>query len=319
MKKILGIIAICSLAVLQGRAQSYPHYSMFMYNKLIYNPAYAGNKNLTTVNAQYRTQWTGLEGAPETYNVSIDGPVGSYMKPFRRVALGLNFNRETIGVTTNTNIMAIYAYRIPFRKSVLSMGLQAGVSMYSARYSELNIQTPDQRLQADVSNNLLPNFGPGVYWSGENFYLGASIPNLLENYFDKESGQIDTEAGKQIRTYFVSGGYVFTLTDNVKLQPQFLGRYAGNGTYQLPFNADFNLSCILYDRLMIGGTYRTDKTMAAVIHVQATSHINLGYSYDFGGGNELRRYNSGSHEVVVGFDFIRDRNRYANPRFIRQF
>src|ERR1700744_1531616 len=110
MKRLI-IIAICiATSCVQAVGQSYPHFTMFMFNKLIYNPAYAGNKDLTTINGFYRSQWVGIDGAPKTLNVSVDGPVGSYMKPFRRVALGLSFTNEQLGVTTNNNIMAYYAY-----------------------------------------------------------------------------------------------------------------------------------------------------------------------------------------------------------------
>jgi type IX secretion system PorP/SprF family membrane protein len=307
------------LLPLCGYGQSYPHYSMFMFNKLIYNPAYAGNKNITTVNAAYRNQWTGIEGAPRTFNVAIDGPVGNYMQPFRKMAVGLSVNSERIGVTDNTNIMGYYAFRIPLNKTVLSLGLQGGISLYSARYSELNARDEDQRLQNNVHNAVLPNFGPGIYWTGSNFYIGASVPNLLENYYDKDNkGILANDGGKQVRSYFLSGGYVFSVSEHVKLEPQVLVRYAGNGVYQLPWNSDFNLSCILYDRLMVGATYRTDQSIAGVVHVQATRYINIGYSYDYTASG-LSGYNNGTHEVVLGFDFVRDRNRYANPRFIKSF
>lgn len=299
-------------------AQNYPHYTMFMYNKLIYNPAYAGNKNLTTVNALYRNQWVGIEGAPKTFNIAVDGPVGNYMKSFRPVALGFSINSEKIGVTDNTNITGYYAYRIPLQQTVLSFGLQAGISLYSARYSELNMLQQDQKLTQDIRNVMLPNFGPGVYWTGEHFYVGAAIPNLLENYYDRERRDLTSAAARQVRSYFLSGGYVFMLSETVKLQPQVLARYAGNNRYRLPFNSDFNLSCILYDRLMLGATYRTDKSIAGIVHMQVTRQINIGYSYDYS-ASELNGYNNGTHEVVLGFDFLRDHNKYANPRFIKSF
>ncbi len=318
MKSIYKILALAILAPLGALAQSYPHYTMFMYNKLIYNPAYAGNKNLTTVNATYRNQWTGIQGAPRNFSVSVDGPVGSYMKPFRSVALGLNVNNESIGVTDNTNIMAYYAYRIQAGNTVLSMGLQAGVALYTARYSELNALQQDAKLMGDINNTMLPNFGPGIYWSGERFYVGASVPNLLENYYDKDRKGLTNRSARQLRSYYVSGGYVIPVSDNFKLQPQVLARYAGNGTYQLPFNADFNLSFIFYDRLMLGATYRSDNSLAGVVHVQATNSINIGYSYDYT-ASELNGYNNGTHEVTLGFDFVRDNNKYTNPRFIKTF
>lgn len=319
MKYTGKILLAILLLPLCTQAQSYPHYSMFMFNKLIYNPAYAGNKNITTINAAYRNQWTGIEGAPRTINVAVDGPIGNYMQPFRKMALGLGVNSERIGVTDNTNITGYYAFRIPLNKTVLSLGIQAGISLYSARYSDLNARDEDQRLAADVKNAVLPNFGPGIYWTGSNFYVGASIPNLLENYYDKDNKSIlANDGGKQVRSYFLSGGYVFSVSEHVKLEPQVLVRYAGNGVYHLPWNSDFNLSCILYDRLMIGATYRTDKSIAGIVHIQATRYINIGYSYDYATSG-LNGYNDGTHEVVLGFDFVRDNNRYANPRFIKSF
>jgi len=319
MKYIKGVLAAMLLIPVCGFSQSYPHYTMFMYNKLIYNPAYAGNKDLTSINAAYRNQWTGIEGAPRDIHVSIDGPIGNYMKPFRKMALGLGVNSEKIGVTDNTSIMGYYAFRIPMKKTVLSIGIQAGISLYSARYSDLNARRVDPRLMSDINNSVLPNVGPGVYWSGKNFYVGASVPNLLENYYDKDNkGILRNDGGRELRSYYLSGGYVFNVSDNVQLEPQVLVRYAGNNEYSLPWNSDFNLSCILYDRVMFGVTYRTDKSFAGVVHIQATRRINIGYSYDYA-ASELNGYNNGTHEVVLGFDFIRDNNKYANPRFIKPF
>ena len=317
MKRI-SVTALLLLIASLTFAQSYPHYTMFMFNKLLYNPAYAGNKDMTTVNAYYRNQWTGIDGAPKTFTVSVDGPVGNYMKPFRRVALGLLVNNELSGVTNNTNVMAYYAYRIPFENSVLSFGLQAGGSLYSAKYSRLNpYQAVDQSLTQDVKNTLLPNVGAGIYWSGSNYYLGAAIPTLLQNYYDKNN-KTDNDAAKQLRSYYLSGGYVFTLSDNLKLEPQVLARYAANSLYDLPFNADLNLSLIIFDRLLIGATYRTDKSVEGIIHMQVTNNLTLGYAYDYTVSG-LRTYNNGSHEITLGFDFIKDRNKYSNPRFVKLF
>jgi type IX secretion system PorP/SprF family membrane protein len=317
MKRICLFVAL--MLPVFAMAQSYPHYTMFMFNKLIYNPAYAGNKNLTTINAMYRSQWTGIDGAHKNYAVTIDGPLGNYMKPFRRVALGLGINNEKIGVTDNTNVNAYYSYRIPLEKTVLSFGLQAGVSVYNARYKDLNpFDMNDKVLATNVDNALLPNAGVGVYWTGDNFYVSASVPNLLQNYYDKDQKGLVNDGGRQIRSYFLGGGYVFTLSDHMKLEPQALIRYAGNSAYNLPVNADVNLSAIFYDRLMIGATYRTDKSVEGIINIQATKNISVGYSYDWT-VSELQQYARGSHEITLGFDFVRDVNKYVNPRFIKSF
>lgn len=307
------------LAALSSGAQNYPHYTMFMFNKLVYNPGYAGSRDVTSVNATYRNQWSGLQGAPKSFNVNVDGPVGSYMKPFRPVALGLGISNEAVGVTNTTNINLYYAYRIPVQKTVLSLGLQAGASLYSVDANKLNVfQQGDLVLNQSINNRFLPNVGAGAYWSGNSFYVGLAVPNLLENYYDRDRKSVTKDGGKQIRSYYLSGGYVFSLSDAVKLQPQAIIRYAANGESSLPLNSDINLACILYDRLMIGATYRTDKSVQGIVHLQATRYINLGYSYGFSNSG-LANYNSGTHEIVLGIDFMRDNNKYVNPRFVRSF
>lgn len=317
-----GLIKTILLMTIAGSAwgQDHPHYTMFMYNKLLYNPAYAGSRDITSANAIYRSQWVGLDGAPRTMSAMIDGPIGSYMKAFRPVALGLSVSNEKIGVTDHTDIMTYYAYRIPTGSTVLSFGLQAGVSMYSARYSELNPYQPaDQVLNEDIKNAILPNVGAGVFWSGNRHYLGFSVPGLLQNYYDKnQRGFAGGEDARQIRSYYMSGGYTIPVSDNFTFLPQAMARYAGNGIYQLPFNADFNLSCIMFDRLMLGVTYRTDNSINGIIHVQATKMLHIGYAYDYTTSG-LNAYSRGTHEVMVGLDFVRDLNRYVNPRFIRNF
>ncbi len=314
------ILLAFTLLPLMGKSQHYPHYTMFMFNKLIYNPAYAGSKDITTVNLFGRKQWTSFPGAPTLMNVSLHGPIGNYMKAFRPMAAGISINNEKIGVTKNTNLMSYYAYRVRLGKgSVLSFGLQAGVALYSADYSSLNpYQANDPELANNINNRPLPNFGVGAYYSGKNYYAGFAIPNLVQNTYSRNTANVPNMSGNQIRTYFLSGGYVFTLSNVVKMEPQALVRYAANSNYTLPMNADINLSFFFYERLMTGITYRTDKSLEGLIYLQITSNIYVGYSYDYA-LSALRMYNKGTHELTLGYDFIRDRNKYINPRFIKLF
>ncbi len=282
MSKKYWLQALFVLATVAALAQSDEHYTMFMYNKLLYNPAYAGSRDVTSVNADYRDQWTTIPGAPKTFNCSIDAPVGSYMRPFRNVAVGLSVSDEQIGVETNTNFTACYAYRIQLKYSVLSFGLSGGMRLYSADYNALNpYQQNDPNLTHNIKNALLPNFGAGVYWSSQSYYLGASVPNILQNYYDKEEKALGDQKAREIRGYYLCGGYVFPVNETVQLEPQVMARYAWNSDYQLPFNCDFNLSAILYGRLLLGVTYRTDKSFEAIVHVQATRMLNIGYAYDY--------------------------------------
>ncbi|XZF16211.1 PorP/SprF family type IX secretion system membrane protein [Chitinophagaceae bacterium MMS25-I14] len=301
-------------------SQGYPHYTMFMFNKLLYNPAYAGSRNVTSVNAAYRSQWTGIDGAPRDISLTIDGPVGNSDKEFRPVALGLAINRETLGPVDNNTINASYAYRIRMEKSVLSFGLQAGVSMYSARYSDLNpYDQNDEVLANDIKNRIMPNAGAGVYWSSSRYYLGLSVPALLQNYYDKnEPTYASGKKARQTRAFYLSGGYGLPVNDYLTLLPQFMMRYVGNGTDQLPFSTDINLTAIIYKRLMIGATYRTDKSLEGIVHIQVAKKLNIGYAYDYL-LSDLSPYAKGSHEITIGFDFIKDMKDFVDPRFIQNF
>jgi type IX secretion system PorP/SprF family membrane protein len=298
-------------------AQSDQHYTMFLYNKVMYNPAYVGSRDVLSVNTTYRNQWSGINGAPKTFNVSLDAPVGSYMLPFRNNAVGLTIAGEHIGVESNTNLMGYYAFRIPIGNTVLSLGLRAGLKFYNAGYSQLNLsQQNDQTFLNDIRNAVLPNAGAGIYWYSNDYYAGISVPNLFQNYYDKKQSIV--AKAKEVRGYYICGGYVITANDIIKVAPQVLMRYAGNSHYNLPFNADFNVSAIFYDRLMAGITFRTDKSFEFIVHMQATRNINIGYAYDYL-LSDLRGYDKGTHEIVVGFDLVRDNAKYIIPRIIRAF
>ncbi len=314
-KFILSIVICIASGSLY--AQSDLHYTMFLYNKLLYNPGYAGSRDIASVNVCYRNQWTGIEGAPKTFNLTFDAPVGLYMKPFRPVAIGGSIASEQIGVERNTNVMGYYAYRIRQGNTVISMGLRGGFKLYTANYNQLiTSHQNDVAFTRDIRNAFLPNAGAGVYVYGTNFYAGFSVPNLFQNYYDKN--QSVASIAKEVRGYYGCGGYVHTINDNVKIQPQILLRHAGNSKYRLPFNADFNVSGIFYDRLLTGITYRTDKSFEAIAHIQVSHNINIGYAFDYLVSG-LSAYDRGTHEFVVGYDLVRDRSRYVTPRFIRAF
>ena len=317
MRYVFYSLCVLSLIPMVGFAQ--PHYTLFMYNKAIYNAAYTGSREVLSLNGTYRDQWSGIDGAPKVYSATIDGPIGTYKGSLRKVALGVSFSSEAIGVEHNNTVMAYYAYRIKTGNSTLSFGLNGGVQLYSANYGQLTLgQQNDPNFAGNVKNALLPNFGAGVYWSGEKFYLGASVPNLLENYYDKNEKQLNNQQARQIRSYYASGGYVITLSESVKLQPQFIVRYTGNATYKLPVNTDLNLSMIIYDRLLVGATYRTDQSFEGIVHMQVTPQLNIGYAYDYL-LSALNGYAKGAHELVIGFDLIHEPSKYTSPRFIKTF
>lgn len=313
-RRVLLLLVLVS-AGLRAAAQVDQHYTMFMYNKLLYNPGYTGSRDVASYNATYRRQWANIQGAPRLISVSFDAPVGSYMNPNRPHAVGLSLGAQREGPQSFTNMRAYYAYRLQLKSSVLSLGISAGGSYYSEWYNGYTIPGNDPAFSSAARSALLPNAGTGVYWSSDKFYCGLSVPNMMQNYFDKNLGR---KTSKQIRAYYLSGGYVYSLSRDFTIQPQLLARYAMNGLYSLPFNADINVSATAYQRLLLGLTYRTSGGIVGIIHVQASRRVNIGYAYDHM-VSALNGYSGGTHEVVLGYDIVRDNFKFLTPRFIRKF
>jgi type IX secretion system PorP/SprF family membrane protein len=320
------LITLLMLVSFQSIAQTDGHYTMFMFNKLYYNPGYAGQKDVTSFNATYRNQWTDMPGAPKAFNFSIDAPVGKFTRQFRPVAIGIIVNNEQLGVETHTTVMANYAYRFAMKNAMLSLGLKGGTKLYSANYGQLDLaHQNDPNFQGSISNLILPNFGIGAFWSAKDnnqcdkYFLGLSIPMLLQNRYGKNT-QNNSVLAKETRSFYLSGGYIFQTgkSSPFTLTPQAIIRFAGNFNYRLPFNCDFNLAATYKNRVMFGVTYRTDKSIEFITHLQVLREVNIGYAYDYS-NSQLSLYSGETHEIVLGFDIIRKNSKYLNPRFIRSF
>lgn len=317
---VLSILAFRAVAQVDG------HYTMFMYNKLYYNPGYAGVKGLASINATYRDQWSELPGAPKNINLAIDAPVGKHTRLFRPVAVGLILNNEQLGVEKSTTIMGNYAYRFAIGNGTLSAGLRGGARLYSANYDQLDIaHKNDPNFQGNVSNMVLPNFGAGAFWSvrdneqRDKYFIGLSVPMMLQNNYGKNA-QNNTVLAKEIRAGYLSGGYILQTgtSSPFTFTPQAIIRFLGNFNYHLPVNCDFNITATYLNRAMLGITYRTDRSVEFIAHLQVLHQLNIGYAYDYS-ISPLSPYLGQTHELAVGFDIVRTTSKYLNPRFIRSF
>jgi type IX secretion system PorP/SprF family membrane protein len=200
------------------------------------------------------------------------------------------------------------------------LGLRAGTELYTANYATLNpYQQFDPNLAKDIKSASLFNFGAGMFWHKEDYYLGIGIPNIIENYFDKNEKNTQNKRARQVRGYYATTGYVFHSGETVDILPQVVARYSGNALYSLPFNADINVSFIFSKRVLFGVTYRTDKSLEGMMRIQATRNLSIGYSYDYLLSG-LSGYNNGAHELILGIDFAkRHYGDYDKVHFITLF
>ena len=315
MKRVLLAYLLIGFAALGLNAQQLPHMSFHMFNQQMFNPAYVGSNGSVGFQLAGRQQWTGYDGAPNTYVIGVDAPLGRRSsKP--KLALGLMAYQDQIGITTKNHIQAQLAYRIFFDNSALSFGVQVGVDRFEDRYSDLAVTDPNDPLvaQGNVTSDFHPNTGFGIYYYSKTFYLGASATQIIENSIEELASYDVT------RHAHVQGGLLLDIASKVKLRPSFMVRLnaSDENTNNSPFNAELNLSAIYDDRVMLGFGHRINEAVIGMIKYQFDNGLYLGYAYDFI-TNAVGRNANASHEVLLGYRYDLGGKAIKSPRFITYF
>jgi type IX secretion system PorP/SprF family membrane protein len=309
IKKVTFMLVL-TLGSLTVNAQQVPIYTHYMYNTLVVNPAYAGSRDALTVTGLYRSQWVDFKGAPVVQTVTIHSPLRN-----DHIGVGLAVLNDKTGPTNNTSVVGDFAYRIQLNtKSKLAFGLSAGANMFQANLSALNLDQPtDPTFQNNINNHVTPNFGAGAYYSRERFYAGVSVPNLLENnYSTVKKADGTTLIGKEQRSYFLIAGTVFNITDNFAFKPTALVKV----TAAAPIQADYTASFIIMKKLLLGAMYRSGDAVGALVGFDITNQLHIGYSYDWSYGLATSKYNNGSHELILRYDFIfPSKKQIHSPRY----
>lgn len=293
-------VGLLLLSVGALTAQQDAQYTQFMYNKLGFNPAYAGAVKSTDVQVVVRQQWLGLNDAPSSQIATLNSPLTSNGTGF-----AARLSRVTVGLEQQYNVEGAYAYRIPIgRGSRLGMGISA-----SARYFNIEYQnaTPVQGGGQDVAipgateSKVLPNFGAGIYVDGLRYYVGISVPRLLQN--DIDLGSEETIISREARHFYFMGGLKLQVSEKLRLEPQMLAKYVAGA----PFDADFNVTAFVGESFFTGLSYRlggngAGESASALFGTYLSDHISMCLAYDLG-LSDLRSSQSGSVELAVGYSF----------------
>ena len=301
--KFLTILGLIVLFSLKTEAQQDPMYTQYMYNTLSVNPGYAGSRGALSITGLVREQWVGIKGAPSTQTLTLHSPIYS-----DNMGLGLSVINDNVGPIHQTMLFADYAYSIQTTENAkLAFGLKAGVNVFQADLLSLHPNQANDPSIYNISNRLLPNVGVGLYYYSDKGYVGLSAPKLLTH--NLKTGL--TSESKERRHYFMIGGYVFDLSESLKLKPSFLLK-AVQGA---PLSIDLTASVFIHDKLGIGLAHRYGDSYSALLQYYFTPQFRVGYAYDLT-ATELRHYNSGSHEIMLGYDFsFVDDKRIRSPRF----
>ncbi len=305
MKKLflvtLGIIAFSA----DLQAQQDPHYTQYMYNMSVMNPAYAGSKENLSMGLLYRKQWVEIEDAPTTGTFFGHAPVG------KNVGMGLSVISDKIGPVEENNIYADFSYTLNLGgEHKLAFGLKTGLTLHKVGlYDEVYPTLPDEfdpAFSENTSNSYF-NIGSGLFYYTNKYYLGFSIPNLMKSKHLDFNGR---EFGSEVSHYFVTGGYVFDINDNVKFKPFFMMKSA----FEAPTSLDLSANFLFNEKFEIGGTYRLEDSFGAMVNYAITPNIKLGYAYDHI-VSDLNVTTPSSHEIILLFDLNFPKKVSSSPRF----
>jgi len=301
MKTRILLFALLFTGVL-SYAQQDAQFTQYMYNTINVNPAYAGSRGALSMFALYRTQWVGLDGAPVTSAVSMNTPLNE-----SRLGLGVSLINDKIGPTTENTISADLSYTINTSEDwKLSFGVKATANLFDLDASKLNpAQANDPSLQN--YSTFSPNIGAGIYWHSDKAYLGFSVPNFIptNRYNDNEVAIF-----KERISYYLIGGLVFDLNQDIKFKPAVLTKMITGAPLQVDASANF----LFYEKLMLGVSYRWSAALSAMVGFQISDGLYIGYGYDRETTN-LNNYNSGSHEIFLRYELFKNNNKITTPRF----
>ncbi|GAB4247544.1 MAG: type IX secretion system membrane protein PorP/SprF [Saprospiraceae bacterium] len=292
MKKLFYTLLVVMIAA-TAWGQSEQLFTHYMFNRLNFNPAYAGSKDVLDAGAIYRNQWwSGIEGAPRTLNVYAHMPFADL-----RNGIGINLISDKIGLDKVTSIGLNYAYRIPLGKAKLAIGLNGRFEGARADWTQANggVNIPDTGFGNDAETTSTFNAGAGVYYTHPNFYLGLSVPRFFRNSFytiDKD------KFGSDVNTYYLQGGIISQLSRNVKLYPNLQIRYNPHA----PFDFDANVNLLFFDALMVGANYRYEDSVDGLLMYYFDNGLHIGVALDFT-TSDLNQATTGSYEIMVGYTF----------------
>ncbi len=229
-----------------------------MYNQNILNPAYAGSAADLSIGLLGRMQWVGIEGAPQTQTLNVHGVLG------RGLGAGISVIHDELGPVEETNLAVDLSYTIKTgEEGRLAFGIKGTYNFLNVGlFSETQVvEQTDPAFFRDYSGSY-PNVGAGVYYYTKKFYVGFSMPGLLENYKYDVDGLLFKDVSDE-RHLFGTLGYVFELNDNLKFKPSAMVKMVSGA----PISLDVNGTLFINDKFEVGLSWREGDSVDGILGI----------------------------------------------------
>ncbi len=309
MKKLITISFLISM-LSATYSQQDAMFTYYMFNHQAVNPAYVGSRQIINATMLNRSQWTGFVGAPWSHTISLNAPLLNESMGF-----GFSFSNDVIGPAVLNNLTIDLSYHLKFNNSEnrLAFGLKAGGNHTRLDLNNLSLDNQnDPAFDPDNNGKFMPNYGFGLYYYTPKWYAGFSSPHMVNYDFNATQ-----------RHYFLIGGGIFTLNEDIKLRPSTYMKFTKNA----PVTLDLTGLFIFKDRLWAGLAFRAPigfiipsnskgGGFGLLAGLNINDQLSAGYSFGYSLGNQTFRYNGGTHEISLRYDYLyKEKKIIKSPRY----
>lgn len=320
---LFSIVSLCSITL----AQQKPHYTQYMLNQYLLNPALTGIEDYTDIRLSHRIQWDGLQGAPVTSYLTVSTPIAKksngnssssifsedpnaaiqkqwnaddYVNPYH--GIGVQIVNDAIGPFNTISGNVTYAYHMSLNSSTrLSGGLGLGFNRYGVNVNKLDfgnnaVTDPVLAQQAQINGKVNLDLNAGLWLYRYNFFTGIAVHQLVPQLTESISINTPILNASNVPHYFFTAGYSFNTPSQLKIIPSIMVKYVSS----TPLQADINLKAHFNNSLFVGGSYRSGYGFAGLTGITISNKLLISYSYDYT-TTLLNQASKGSHEIMFGY------------------
>lgn len=303
MKKLYFLLLALSFAG-AANAQQDPQFSLWMFDRISFNPAAAGIDNMHQIQVFHRDQWDGFNQDPKTYLFNYNGYVKAAGKT---VGIGLSAMTEVLGQETNRFVRLAGAYHLPIGNNILSAGIQIGILQKAFGGNWIAVDPTDPIVTGLNDGNTSDagfdaNFGL-MFYQKNKYYAGVSMTHLPATSLT----YLNFTTARHI---YAMGGYNHDLNNGLVIRTNALVKTDTKATPAIDVNAN-----VLWNNLLWGGVaYRVGDAVVPMAGLQMTLNtvqqgrytythgFKMGYSYDVT-LSDIKNYSAGSHEFFLTYEF----------------
>lgn len=310
--KFLTILVLnllfCTVFYKQTKGQEYPWSLQYITNMHTINPAYVGMGDQAGLMVSTRINLVGISKSPLSQQVSYHTPVKD-----QKSGWGLNVRNMNIGREKQLFLSADYSYQVRVDwNHYLRFGMRGGIVVFDNNMTDYQLypdRIPDMEFTSDVKMLFMSLVGLGAVFYNEDYYLSLTVPQVINNTFNINRSYFSST--REFKTAYLSGGYVFIMDKSIRLRPNFLII----GTVDKPFYFDASVILYLPSNLQLGLSARSNGEVCFTAQYQFNNGLRIGYASDYAIVQDVRKYQVGTYEMVVGYDFNIYRKQNPKPHY----